>query len=78
MKHVVLFVAAAVLLGFAGVVVWSNRQALTTPILGFAGGCIAIAFALAIPADFKNACTSVASYLPAVRGGAPPASGGPS
>lgn len=68
MRHVLLFLAAAVLLAFAGVVVWSSRTALTVPVLGFAGGCIALAFALAIPADFKAACESVAPYLPTIRG----------
>lgn len=72
MKHVALFFAAFILLAFAGVVVWSNRHALTMTHLGFSGGCIALAFALAIPADFKNACASVAPYIPVVRGRAAP------
>lgn len=68
MKQVGLIVGALILLGFAAVVIWSNRHALTTVHLAFSGGCIALAFMLAIPADFKNACESVASLLPAVRG----------
>jgi hypothetical protein len=74
MKHAFLLMASAILLAFAGVVVWSSRTALTLPVLGFAGGCIALAFALAIPADFKNACASVAQYIPTLRGGPPSAS----
>jgi hypothetical protein len=73
MKHVVLFVAALILLVFAGVVIVPNRHALTVVHLGFGGGCILLAFALAIPADFKNACATVAPYIPVIRGSAPPA-----
>lgn len=68
MKHVLLFLASAILLTFAGVVVWFNRTALTMTHLGFAGACILLAFALAIPADFKNACATVAPYVPLIRG----------
>lgn len=67
MKHVILLVGALILLGFAAVVVWSNRTTLTLPVLGFAAGCIAIAFGLAVPADFKDACSTVAPLIPAVR-----------
>lgn len=75
MKHLLVFAAAIILLAFAGVVVWSNRHALTMTHLGFAGGAIALAFALAIPADFKTAAGAVAAYLPVVRGGQPPSGG---
>lgn len=72
MKHVVAFFFACVLLVFAGIVIWSNRTALTIAHLSFAGGAIAIAFAIAIPTDFKDACQTVAAYVPLVRGGQPP------
>jgi hypothetical protein len=72
MRHILAIIAALILLGFAGVVVWYNRTALTTPILCFVGGSIAIAFALAIPADFKQAASTVATYIPVTRGGNPP------
>lgn len=72
MKHVVAFLFAIVLLIFAAVVIWSNRTALTMAHLSFAGGAIAIAFAIAIPTDFKNACETIAPYVPMVRGGPPP------
>jgi hypothetical protein len=74
-KHALAFVAALILLLFAGIVVWSNRTALTMPLLVFAGACIAIAFALAIPSDFKQAIASVAPYIPVIRGGHPPEGG---
>jgi hypothetical protein len=76
MKHALALIAAVILLAFASVVVWFSRTALTVPVLGFSGGCIALAFALAIPADFKTACTSVAPYIPVVRGSGPPPGGG--
>lgn len=71
MKHLIAFIAAAVCIAFAAVIVWSNRTALTTPHLAFAGGCLAMGLALAVPADFKCACQTVAQYVPlAKKGGA--------
>lgn len=69
MKHVAAFILAAVLVAFAAVIVWSNRTALTTPLLAAAGGCLAFALALAVPADFKCACSTVAQYVPLVKKG---------
>lgn len=68
MKHFVAFLSSAILLGFAAAVIWFSRTNLTMSHLCFAGGCIALAFALAIPADFKQACEAIAPYLPAIRG----------
>jgi len=81
MKHALALFAAIILLVFAAIVVWSNRTALTMPLLIFAGCCIALAFALAIPSDFKAALRSVAAYVPLARGGnlpVDPPSGGAS
>jgi len=67
MKHVLALLCAVVAVTFAGIIVWSNRTALTTTHLAFAGGCLAIAFALAVPADFKCACATVAQYAPLAK-----------
>lgn len=72
MKHVVAFFLVVVLLIFAGVVLWSNRTALTIAHLSFVSVALAVACAIAIPTDFKNACQTIAPYVPMVRGGAPP------
>lgn len=72
MKHALALFAALILIGFAGVIVWFNRTALTIPLLSFAGGAIALAFLIAIPSDFKAAISSLAPYIPTVRGGQPP------
>ena len=64
LRHVLAFVVALVFLAIATLVVWSNRTALTTPLLSFAGGCIAAAFAIAAPADFRRAAHAIAPYLP--------------
>jgi hypothetical protein len=72
MRHVLAFILAAVCIAFAAVIVWSNRTALTTPHLAFAGGCLALGLALAAPADFKCACQTVAQYVPLLKkSGAP-------
>lgn len=68
MRHVAAFVGAFILLGFAAAVLWFSRTNLTMAHLCFVGGFVAVAFALAIPADFKQACETVAPYLPQVRG----------
>lgn len=77
MKHGSIFaiLGAIVAIAFAGFVTWANRASITTSILIFDGVAIGVALALAIPADFKNACASVAPYIPVLRGGAPPSGG---
>jgi uncharacterized iron-regulated membrane protein len=72
MKHAIAFLIAIVLLVFAGVVLWSNRTALTMVHLSFVSGAVLIAVAIAVPADFKNACETIAPYVPMIRGGPPP------
>lgn len=67
MKHIALVIAGLILLAFAGIVIWPNRHALTMMHLVFAGACIAVAYALALGADFKTACNDAASIIPAVR-----------
>lgn len=72
MKHVFAFLLVAVLVLFAGIVLWSNRTALTIAHLSFVSVALAVACAIAIPADFKNACQTIAPYVPMIRGGPPP------
>lgn len=71
MKHLVAFIGAGILLGFAAAVLWFSRANLTLPHLCFVGGFVALAFALAIPADFKCACETIAPYIPQIRGRGP-------
>lgn len=68
MRHVALILASLTLLAFAAIVIVPNRHALTMAHLGFSGVLILLAFALALPADFKAALTTVTSSLPAIRG----------
>ncbi|MFI5228387.1 MAG: hypothetical protein ACHQWU_04915 [Gemmatimonadales bacterium] len=77
MKHLAAGLFAAVFIIFAGVVVWSNRTALTTTHLVFAGLCLALGGALALGTDFKTAAATVVGFVPALRGKSePPPSGG--
>ena len=62
MKHVGLLFGALVCFVFAGVVVWYNRTALTTPLLLFAAGMVLFGFLLAAPANAKDAITTLAPF----------------
>ena len=67
MKHVVSGFFALVLILFAGVVVWSNRTALTVTHLAFAGGSLALGALLALGTDAKDALSTLAGVVPALR-----------
>lgn len=71
MRHVAAFLLSAVCVAFAAVIIWSSRAALTTQHMAFAAGFVAFAMALAVPADFKCACATVAQYVPLVKKGGP-------
>lgn len=68
MKHVVAYLFAFVLIVFAGAVIWFSRSNITLSHLCFAGGALALACALADLADFKQACETIAPYIPQIRG----------
>jgi hypothetical protein len=73
MKHAVAFVIALALFLFAGCVVWFNRTALTVPLLGYSGGCLALACLIALPTDTKEALTTIGGLIPTLRArGGPP------
>lgn len=67
MKHLAAAVLAIVLMLFAGVVIWSNRQALTVPILGFSGACLGASVIIALGTDGKEALTTLAGLIPTIR-----------
>lgn len=70
MRHLMAFLTALVLLGFASFVLYSdhaNRQPMTTVHLAFAGGCILLAFGMAAPANLGTALSTVGPYLPGIR-----------
>lgn len=68
MKHVAAAFLSIVLILFAGILVWSNRLAPSTPILGFSGFCIGSAILIALGTDGKEVLTTLAGFIPMLRG----------
>lgn len=64
MRHVALILASVLLFGLGVGVVVVNIHGLTSGVLLFAGVSMAIAVALAVPADFRNALQALAPFVP--------------
>lgn len=71
MRHVLLIIVA-LLVAACGVLILVVSKCATTPAILTGAGFIVLALALAIPAQFKQACETVAPYVPMVR---PPGGG---
>ncbi len=74
MKHLLAIGAAAILVAFAAAVVWIGRSGLTHFDIIAAGVALALAFAIAIPADLSQALAVIKPYLPWIKqaaGGTP-------
>jgi hypothetical protein len=71
MKHLGLIIIA-VLVAAIGVLILVVSKCATTPAIVAGAAFIVLALALAIPAQFKAACETVAPYVPLIR---PPTGG---
>ena len=73
--HAGAILVALFLFALASVLTWFNRTTIGSQpwLLGGVGVCIAFALALSIPSDARRAASFIASYVPMLRGGSPPA-----
>jgi ABC-type uncharacterized transport system permease subunit len=64
----VVLIFSALLSAGVGIYILVATKAATTPGIFAGAGFVALALALAIPSQFKEACTTIAPYVPMIGG----------